>query len=212
MRLNVPAELEDVPRAAAKAPHAVASLGLTVVLMATGARPSVQAALRLFAMIGSLAAPTAFMTPIPSLVKRLVVGPDKHPFRRFSPHRRALLDRRPRCLGAPIAQLSRLSRRRAPRCARPCPHRGRNRRPDQDRGLPPNSRLRLPLGRGRHAGNDGRAGSGPAARPGPARHPAARHADGRDRHGDGGSGAGSDRTRRHDRTSGSRRAAGRAGR
>nr|WP_232818456.1 SLC13 family permease [Elioraea thermophila] len=43
--LNVPAELEDVPPAATKAPHAVASLGLTVVLMATGVLPIVQAAL-----------------------------------------------------------------------------------------------------------------------------------------------------------------------
>jgi di/tricarboxylate transporter len=43
--LNVPTELEEVAPAAAKAPHAVASLTVAVVLMATGLLPTVQAAL-----------------------------------------------------------------------------------------------------------------------------------------------------------------------
>ncbi len=43
--LNVPAELEEVAPAAAKAPHAVASLAVAVLMMATGILPTVQAAL-----------------------------------------------------------------------------------------------------------------------------------------------------------------------
>jgi di/tricarboxylate transporter len=43
--LDVPAELEEVAPAAAKAPHAVASLTLAVAMMATGVLPTAQAAL-----------------------------------------------------------------------------------------------------------------------------------------------------------------------
>jgi di/tricarboxylate transporter len=43
--LNMPAELEEVLPAASRAPHALAVLGLVVVLMATGIVPNVQAAL-----------------------------------------------------------------------------------------------------------------------------------------------------------------------
>jgi len=43
--LNMPAELEEILPAASRAPHALAILGLVVVLMATGIVPNVQAAL-----------------------------------------------------------------------------------------------------------------------------------------------------------------------
>ena len=43
--LDVPAELEEVSPAASKAPHAVISLAVSVILMATGIVPTVQAAL-----------------------------------------------------------------------------------------------------------------------------------------------------------------------